>query len=94
MKKAFRCVTKYCAHPKLVKDLHWSLNPNILPDLHDYQTGSLQSTHNNDQITCNMSSPVAKRLTKDHILEQINCNLDLEPLETPHTTTTSILRSP
>ena len=30
--KVFRHAAKYCAHPKHPKDLHWSLNPNLLPD--------------------------------------------------------------
>ena len=30
---AFGCATKYVAHPKLMKDFHWKLNPPRLPDM-------------------------------------------------------------
>ena len=53
-------MTKYCAYSKLVKDLQWSLNQNVLPDIQDCLIGSPFSTLNNDQITSNMSDPTTK----------------------------------
>ena len=55
--KKFYLIAKYHAHPKLMTDLWWSLNPNILPDILDLQIGFPWSTLNNDQITHNISDP-------------------------------------
>ena len=60
--KAFGHVTKYYVHPKLVEDLHWSLNPNILsqttqqdlPAQHIKVIGLLNvwSTCHNTKVIC------------------------------------------
>ena len=59
--KAFWSAAKYCAHPKNIEDLCWSLNPNVLPDSQDYNTGSPSLTVNNDQITHSMSDWAIKQ---------------------------------
>ena len=62
--KAFGCAAKYHACSKLIEGMQWLLNPNILPDMQDHQTGypgsSPSSCVNNDQITHNMSNTTAK----------------------------------
>lgn len=42
-------------------DLQWSLNPHVLPNINDDQTGSPSSTINNDQITHHMFDPDTKQ---------------------------------
>ena len=51
---------KHHAHPRHVNNLHWALNPNVLPDIWDYNSGSPSSTVNNDQIAYNMSDLATK----------------------------------
>ena len=58
---AFEHATRYFACPKHMEDLHWSLNPKILPDLRDSLVGSSQTQKNKyDQTkTQNLSVPDA-----------------------------------
>ena len=42
--KAFGHVTTHHTHPELMEDLLQLLNQNILPDIQDYQGGSLKTT--------------------------------------------------
>ena len=57
-KKAFGHAAKYYA--QIMHDLQESLNPNILPDIIDHQTGSPGSTVSDDQVIHDMSDPAAK----------------------------------
>ena len=40
--------------------MYWLLNPNILPDTQEHNTGFPSLTINNDQITHNMSDTAIK----------------------------------
>ena len=59
-KNSFRPLLNILHTQKLVEDLHWFLNPNILPNIKDHHVGSPCSTHTNDQNTYSMSKSVLK----------------------------------
>ena len=87
--KAWGHVTKYCAHPKLIEDLHCSFNPNVLPILRTTQLDSSSSTYKMIILltTCLVQLPKHKV----HMLEQIDCKLDHNPFQTLPTSIMVIL---
>ena len=60
MEKLFGQGARYCTHPKHIKDLCWSLNPNVLLVIQEHNIGFSGLTLNNDQITHNMSDQAIK----------------------------------
>ena len=70
--KAFGYKTKYCAHPKHLEDLHWSLNKNILSYNQDHNTSYPSSTTVIIQATCDKLDLTSKSQSSDqqpHISE-------------------------
>ena len=62
---AFRCTTKYRAHPKLVEDICYFLELNILPDLKDNLVGSPHVHNKCNQSHPTQNTPVTDTTMKD-----------------------------